>query len=523
MIVGFSKYSSGSGKRVCNYLTNEKNPVTNELRDVCPEVIQGDIEKTVSLIDSLEFKHTYTSGVLSFAPGKTVTPKMEKEIISDFEKAAFAGLERDQYTILWVRHGHAQHHELHFVVPRVELSTGKSMNIKPPGKEAKQLFDDFRTLVNERYGFARPDDPERARVCALPNYLEKLKAEERRLGKEVKEDIREGIHKAIEKQVSHGLIKSRDDVIKVLHESDFQTPRIGKDYITVSDGEKKIRMKGLFYEQQFKSIGAIKGKLRGEALSIEGDRARDIRSVSKRFEGACERRAEYNHKRFPGYQRELHKALGRTEELTLSGSRGITQRDSGVAVVEKSFDVARDSSDFSGRLAEYVGSLELYDGKSFRVNGADRARETYASESTVLNSRGVSKDDGKRSKKRLGSVVSQDRQGEVRSDSKSRREFVDMQSNEMHKVGGVNDRIRAVLVGGFEAIRERAKRAREAFNCAISGFNQKVRTCYERFCNITETIRGTEHTHQQNLERLQEIGRERKVKLGRSYSRGIER
>jgi hypothetical protein len=40
-----------------------------------------------------------------------------------FERVAFAGLEPDRYSILWVRHRHAGHHELHFVTPRVELAT----------------------------------------------------------------------------------------------------------------------------------------------------------------------------------------------------------------------------------------------------------------------------------------------------------------------------------------------------------------------------------------------------------------
>lgn len=53
--------------------------------------------------------------------------------MDDFEKLAFAGMQPDQYNILWVRHSHANHHELHFVIPRVELSTGKAFNAFPPG------------------------------------------------------------------------------------------------------------------------------------------------------------------------------------------------------------------------------------------------------------------------------------------------------------------------------------------------------------------------------------------------------
>jgi hypothetical protein len=37
------------------------------------------------------------------------------------------------HAILWVRHSHAGHHELHFVIPRVELSSGKASNSCPSG------------------------------------------------------------------------------------------------------------------------------------------------------------------------------------------------------------------------------------------------------------------------------------------------------------------------------------------------------------------------------------------------------
>ncbi|ECY8104699.1 relaxase/mobilization nuclease domain-containing protein, partial [Salmonella enterica subsp. enterica serovar Virchow] len=108
-----------------------------------PVVLRGSPDDTRTLIDSLEFKYRYTSGVLSFAPGETITPDMEQTIMDRFERLAFAGMEPDQYNILWVRHSHAGHHELHFVTPRVELSTGKSFNIRPPGEAAKRAFDDF--------------------------------------------------------------------------------------------------------------------------------------------------------------------------------------------------------------------------------------------------------------------------------------------------------------------------------------------------------------------------------------------
>ena len=134
MIVGFSSHGKGAGRGPVGYMVD---PARAGRENAPPVVLRGNPDQTTTLIDSLDFKWKYTSGVLSFAPGEVITREMETAIMDRFEALAFAGLESDQYNIMWVRHSHAGHHELHFVTPRVELSTGKSLNIKPPGDLAQ--------------------------------------------------------------------------------------------------------------------------------------------------------------------------------------------------------------------------------------------------------------------------------------------------------------------------------------------------------------------------------------------------
>lgn len=124
-----------------------------------------------------------------------------------FEDTAFAGLSRDQYCIMWVRHSHAGHHELHFITPRVELSTGKSLNIRPPGKETQKLFDALRSEINTRYGLADPDDPARARNVRIPDYELKIAAEKLRNGQEPEADIRKLLDNLFTQRAAHGTIK----------------------------------------------------------------------------------------------------------------------------------------------------------------------------------------------------------------------------------------------------------------------------------------------------------------------------
>lgn len=129
-----------------------------------PTVLRGDVDMTRALIDSIDREWKFTAGVCSWGPEDVVTPEQEIQVMDDFEAVAFAGMQPDQYNILWVRHSHGGHHELHFVIPRMELSTGKAFNAFPPGWQ--HAFDPVRDLHNIRNGWTRPDDPERARLFA---------------------------------------------------------------------------------------------------------------------------------------------------------------------------------------------------------------------------------------------------------------------------------------------------------------------------------------------------------------------
>jgi hypothetical protein len=189
MIIGFSKHGTGGGGRPIAYLTAERvaaKPIDyltgkagkdGVRRDPAPFVVRGDPARTKALIDSLSFKHKYTSGVCSFSKGEIVTPEMESSIIDQFERTAFAGLDPSDYDILWVRHTHTSggRHELHFLTPRVHLRTGKSLNIAPPRKSTREVFDMLRESINRQFNLASPDDPARARAPRLPACRANLK------------------------------------------------------------------------------------------------------------------------------------------------------------------------------------------------------------------------------------------------------------------------------------------------------------------------------------------------------------
>ena len=101
--------------------------------------------------------------MLSFAIEDAPTEDQQHEAMDAFEAFAFAGLDRERWDITWVRHQHTEggRVELHFVTPRMELTSGRALNIAPPGWE--RSYATLRDALNITHGWARPDDPERAR------------------------------------------------------------------------------------------------------------------------------------------------------------------------------------------------------------------------------------------------------------------------------------------------------------------------------------------------------------------------
>ena len=237
MLVKFFKGGTGQGASPVEYLIRETDS-RGVIREPLPEIIKGNPQQIIQLIDSLDFKYKFHSGVISFAPSDEPTEEQQKAIIDSFEKTAFAGLEAEQYDILWVKHSHTSNGrvELHFVTPRVELTTGKSLSIAPPGWQ--DYYCHWRDIWNYQQGWASPDDPTRARTYQ-PGYQALRDAQDQRLElaglpAKKKEDYRKIITNYITENIRLGNITNRTDIIKTLKNADIEVTRIGTNYIPIS-------------------------------------------------------------------------------------------------------------------------------------------------------------------------------------------------------------------------------------------------------------------------------------------------
>lgn len=328
MLVSFFARGNGAGKGPVEYcvlpvvpafdlITRKKIPGKFVHRDPVPVVMAGDMERTIMLIDSSFNKFKYTSGVVAFAPSDNPTLQQQKAVMASFEKYAFAGLDRDQFDILWVRHLHEGNVELHFVIPRIELSTGKALNVAPPGHE--EYFDSWRYMWNySPLGWASPDEPARQKLTQQDKHVLKMDAALLRAGLPKSDDPKRLISEFLVQRLEAGLLTNRDDVITGLMDAGFEVNRQGKDYISIrpEPDSKPIRLKGPLYDSNFTAgldrcaalrvelgldqqpDGAIESQDGPGSWRNPADDAKRVAAATEQLERAFERRRAFNAGRY---------------------------------------------------------------------------------------------------------------------------------------------------------------------------------------------------------------------------------
>ncbi len=318
MHIKYLAHGEGSTRAAVKYLLGEKDH-KKEVRETI-EVLRGNPDIVADLGDSLKFKHKYRSAVISWAREDNPTAEQKQEVLDEFERLAFAGLEPDQYHFLAVDHGD----HIHIISPRVELSTGKSMNIAAPGWQ--KVYDPLRDYFNEKYGWKSPDidaHPENARLVNLSSH---------NIPKSVKK-AKEAIHAAALAAVQDGLIENREDMENWLRQFGELTRRKGAKSISVKpDGFKKaLKMEGAIYERAWKT---------GREDQAEAE-SRDRSSASVGEKGAgyfygeleriIDRRSSYNQKRYAndrgGKQEVVGEVVGEAIAADIGDGKRVHQGD----------------------------------------------------------------------------------------------------------------------------------------------------------------------------------------------------
>lgn len=338
MLIKMLRHGTGSAARAASYVLDEKDHMNIVRPHV--EVLCGDPHLFAKIADSSPYKHKYTSAVIAFAEEDQPTDVEIKDVLKQFEALAFSGLEPDQYHMTAVLHQEPNGSKhIHILVPRLELRSGRSMNISPPGRFQKH-FHMLQDKLNFEYGWADPNDPDRARFTKK-GHETYLQSALKKVGKN-RENYKQYIEntylqllsislKQLEKKhaqviPSELLVRNRDDFMQFV-----LTNQLASEVVKIREkqfslvppfGKKPIYFQGEIYERHF-NIEKCSRTIRERIKSLEqvrtadrergNDEQRTISQISKytrtpcaqlrdraeqALQGVRQARADYNRQRY---------------------------------------------------------------------------------------------------------------------------------------------------------------------------------------------------------------------------------
>ena len=296
MIVDFFRHGSGLSKNCLDYLLGEDREREHA------QVLSGDVELTAQLIDSSPFAKKYTSGCLSFYE-HDLSDQDKQNIMQNFEQCLFSGLGQDQYQILWIQHQDKVNQdtgqtrlELNFVIPNVELSTGKRLQpfYAPVDLDRVDLFKQITNTENSLYD---PDDPEHRQL-----FLNK-----KNLPKDVK-DFKEQLHQRVYRAVSKGEVADRQELVQWLESNQINVTRQVKNSISIEnpyEGVKRpIRLEGEIYEQSFRATSEYRQEVQQRIKEYRGTTSERYRANVTDYQRQLEHKSQYHSDRYSTVRRE---------------------------------------------------------------------------------------------------------------------------------------------------------------------------------------------------------------------------
>ena len=296
MIVDFFRHGSGLSKGCLDYLLGEDREREHA------QVLSGDVELTAQLIDSSPFAKKYTSGCLSFYE-HDLSDQDKQKIMQNFEECLFPGLDKDQYQILWVQHQDKINQdtgetrlELNFVIPNVELSTGKRLQPFYAPADLDRV-DLFKQIINTEHSLYDPDDPEHRQL-----FLNK-----KNLPKDIK-DFKEQLHQRVYRAVSNGEVADRQELVQWLESNQINVTRQVKNSISIEnpyEGAKRpIRLEGEIYEQGFRATGEYRQEIQQRIEEYRGTTSERYRANVTDYQRQLEHKSQYHSDRYSTVGRE---------------------------------------------------------------------------------------------------------------------------------------------------------------------------------------------------------------------------
>ncbi|KUZ00054.1 relaxase [Burkholderia territorii] len=244
MIVRIFNSGTSGGESPVRYLLSDTDH-TGEKRSIEPEVLAGSPDLTIAAINTITRKHKYVSGAIAFRAQEQPSREQIMDIIGRFKETVCPGLDARHYNSLFVLHRDKGNTEIHFVVPSLELTTGRRLSIHPSGPRNIALYDAFTKVTNHECGYDQViPDPLK---LALSDFERKVPEGQRDRSNKLH------LHKHLARSIRRGEITNRDQLCQHLEEHfGVAITRKGADYISVKfpGSQKAKRMRGPLYRAE---------------------------------------------------------------------------------------------------------------------------------------------------------------------------------------------------------------------------------------------------------------------------------
>ncbi|EBH8946429.1 relaxase [Salmonella enterica subsp. enterica serovar 6,7:b:-] len=466
MIVKFNSRGAGAGSGPVNYLLGKERDREQA------KTLRGDPERVKTLIDTCDFARTYTSGVLSFE--ETDLPDSDKQqLMDELEQTLLPGLDKDQYSILWVEHQDKGRLELNFVIPNVELHSGK--RLQPYYDRAdRPRVNAWQTLTNDRLGLSDPNDPERRREFTpsrdLPQSSQKAA---------------ESITAGLSQLAMQGLIRNRQDVITALESAGMTIARETKSSISIAspDGGKNLRLKGALYERDFRFSESLRGELEAASATYQDARESRISEAERCYQRGIELKREEYQQRYPrrdsatptAPENRLPTSHDRTVDWPDSDCLDLRQPDRGNLLVSE----PTTRSD-TGQRAE-SGCAELENGQ--RDRGTERDGQIP---------RSVLHHPAERREQRTDLPLQETNRRELQRQITPERSPEPLRDDFTHSGEQSHDRDRKTLVERIRALTERFKDTAASLTRQFQEFTGYVRENTARESSLSQSLHDAE-------------------------------
>lgn len=305
MLIKFLPHGKGSASKAASYVLDNVNHLNQERAGV--KVLTGDSITFTSICDANPNLWKYTSAVIAWSKEDNPTDQQINEVLQQFEKHAFSGLEAQQYhmfSTLHIEEDGSKH--IHILVPRLELESGKALNIAPPGHE--KYYDPLRDHFNHKYNWSRPDDPLRLETTQTPSYVSKIEAqaqkilEPEKLKTLKKKDFCSYVDNYVKSLLRLEDVKTRHDIAECLRNTKgIKSVKEGKNYLSVTLNEGKThRLRGDFYNDKFE-IGVYREYLQSAKYNRQlSERTQQIASETRELCLRVRRtRYDYHRQNYP--------------------------------------------------------------------------------------------------------------------------------------------------------------------------------------------------------------------------------